>query len=155
MTPGIKSAKRAKIKYELHPYDHDPNAASYGEEAAEKLGVAPEKVFKTLVIELDGSTLAVCVIPVTNQLDLKAAAKVLGAKKAKMADKNRVQRTTGYVLGGVSPLGQKKRLTTVIHESAQAHPAIYVSAGRRGLDIELAPEDLKNLTSGSFAHIAK
>lgn len=155
MTPGIKSAKRAKINYELHAYDHDPNAASYGEEAAEKIGVAPEKVFKTLVVELNGSTLAVCVIPVTHQLDLKAAAKVLGAKKAKMADKNHVQRTTGYVLGGVSPLGQKKRLTTVIHESAQGHPTIYVSAGRRGLDIELDPEDLKNLTSGSFAPIAK
>ncbi len=155
MTPGIKSAKRAKIDYQLHPYDHDPTAASYGEEAAEKLGVAPERVFKTLVVELDGSTLAVCVVPVTHQLDLKTAAKVLGAKKAKMADKNHVQRTTGYVLGGVSPLGQKKRLKTVIHDSAQSHATIYVSAGRRGLDIELAPEDLKNLTSGSFAHIAK
>lgn len=155
MTPGIKSAKRAKINYELHTYDHDPNAASYGEEAAEKLGVAPEKVFKTLVVELDGSTLAVCVIPVINQLDLKAAAKVLGAKKAKMADKNHVQRTTGYVLGGVSPLGQKKRLKTVIHDSAQSHATIYVSAGKRGLDIELDPEDLKNLTSGRFAPVAK
>ncbi|MBI9089596.1 MAG: Cys-tRNA(Pro) deacylase [Desulfobacterium sp.] len=155
MTPGIKSAKKAKIEYTLHPYDHDPNAASYGEEAAKKLGVAPEKVFKTLVVELDGSTLAVCVIPVTNQLDLKAAAKALGAKKAKMADKNHVQRSTGYVLGGVSPLGQKKRLKTVLHDSARTHGTIYVSAGRRGLDIELDPEDLKNLTSGSFAHIAK
>lgn len=155
MTPGIKIAKKAKINYKLHEYDHDPDTASYGEEAARELGISPDRIFKTLVIELDSSALAVSVIPVSKKLDLKGVAKALGAKRARMADKDQVQRSTGYLLGGVSPLGQKKRLKTIIEASALSHATIHVSAGRRGLEIELAPEDLKNLTSGSFAHISR
>jgi len=155
MTPGIKIAKKAKINYKLHEYDHDPDTPSYGEEAARELGISPDRVFKTLVIELDSSVLAVSVIPVSKKLDLKGVAKALGAKRARIADKEQVQRSTGYLLGGVSPLGQKKRLRTIIEASALSHDTIHVSAGRRGLEIELAPEDLKNLTSGSFAQITR
>jgi Cys-tRNA(Pro)/Cys-tRNA(Cys) deacylase len=155
MTPGIKSAKKAGIKYEILTYDHDPRTTAYGEEAAEKLGLDPERVFKTLVAEVDGSTLVVCVIPVSRMLDLKMVARALKAKRAVMADKNNVQRTTGYVLGGVSPLGQKKRLKTLVDRSALDHESILVSAGRRGMDIALAPRDLAGLTAGTFVDIAK
>lgn len=151
MTPAIKAAEKAKISFQIHEYSHDPAAESYGLEAAEKLGLAPQQVFKTLVVSLDGSSLAVAILPVGHQLSMKLIAKAAGAKKAAMADKNAVMRSSGYVLGGVSPLGQKKLLPTFLHSSAESEKAIYVSAGRRGLEIELAPQDLLQLTRGKFA----
>ena len=154
MTPAINAAKKAKISIVVREYAHDPACASYGLEAAEKLGVDPERVFKTLIADL-GDELVVAVIPVETMLGLKHLAKAAGAKKAAMADKSLVERTTGYVLGGVSPLGQKKRLRTFIDVSAQSHPAIMVSGGRRGLDIELAPEDLARMTGARFAPLAQ
>lgn len=153
MTPAIELAKKKKIKHTIHEYEHDANHASFGEEASEKLGVSQSQVFKTLVIELDTKVLVVCVIPVSHTLNLKAAAKSAKAKKAMMADKQNVQRSTGYVLGGVSPLGQKKRLLTLIDESANHFDTIYVSAGKRGLEIELAPQDLQSLCGAQFAAI--
>ncbi len=155
MTPGINIAKKANIAFQVHEYPHDPDAESYGLEASDKLGLPPEQVFKTLVVSLDGKMLAVGIVPVAGMLSMKAIAKAAGAKKAEMADKAEVARSTGYVLGGVSPLGQKKRLKTVIDASAQNFPTIYVSAGRRGLEIELAPQDLCKLTGGLFADIAQ
>jgi len=155
MTPGINVAKKNKITHTIHEYEHDPASETYGGEAAQKLGVAEERVFKTLVVSLDDSSLAVGVVPVCSMLNMKSIAKALGAKKAAMADKSAVERTTGYVLGGVSPLGQKKRLPTVIDASAEQFPTMYVSAGRRGLEIELAPEDLRRLVNGSFAPISQ
>ncbi|PSL12524.1 Cys-tRNA(Pro)/Cys-tRNA(Cys) deacylase [Marinobacterium halophilum] len=154
MTPAVNVAKKAKVSHTVHEYQHDPSSASYGTEAAEKLGLAAEQVFKTLVVSLDGKTLAVGIVPVAGKLNLKQIAKAAGAKKAAMADPAEVERATGYVLGGVSPLGQKKRLATLIDDSAQAFATIHVSAGRRGLEIELAPEDLARLTGARFAPIA-
>ena len=153
MTPAINAAKKKKIAYKVHQYTHDPSHDSYGKEAAEKLGIAEERVYKTLVVQLDKGSLTVAVIPVSSMLSMKQIAKAAGAKKAAMADKEQVERATGYVLGGVSPLGQKKRLVTVIDSSAKDFPTIFVSAGRRGLDIELNPADLAALTSASFAEI--
>ena len=147
-TPAIVAAERAGIVYSVHEYSHDPKASSYGLEAADKLGVDAARVFKTLVADVDG-TLTVAVVPVAAQLDLKA----LG-KRAAMADPKLAERTTGYVAGGISPLGQRKRLPTVIDESALAFGTIHVSAGRRGLEIELAPADLLALTSGETRRIA-
>lgn len=154
MTPAINAAKKAGITFVVREYDHDPSCASYGLEAAEKLGVDPGQVFKTLVADMGGE-LIVAVIPVESMLGLKHLAKAAGAKKAAMADRTLVERTTGYVLGGVSPLGQKKRLRTFIDISAQSHEAIMVSGGRRGLDIELAPEDLARMTGARFAPLAQ
>lgn len=153
MTPAIKLAQQNNIQHTIHEYQHDANHASYGEEASEKLGVPQGQVFKTLVIQLDTRALVVCVIPVSHTLNLKAAAKAANSKKAVMADKQDVQRSTGYVLGGVSPLGQKKRLLTLIDDSANNYDTIYVSAGKRGLEIELTPQDLHNLCSARFADI--
>lgn len=127
---------------------------SYGLEAADKLGVSPAQVFKTLVVSLDGKQLAVGIVPVDCQLGLKQIAKAAGAKKAAMAAPEAVERSTGYVLGGVSPLGQKKRLPTFIDASAKAWPTLYVSAGRRGLEIELSPDDLAALSQGKFAALS-
>ncbi len=153
MTPAINCLKKAKVKYQLHHYEHDSQVSSYGEEAAAKLLVSTDRVFKTLLVNLGGKELAVAIIPVSRQLNLKAAAKAFGAKKAEMADPKAVERATGYVLGGVSPLGQKKRLRMVIDESARPQVSIYVSAGRRGLDIELSPVDLAGLIGADFANI--
>lgn len=153
MTPAIKLAQKHKIHFVIHEYEHESNHASFGEEASEKLGVPQARVFKTLVVELDTKALAVCIIPVSHTLSLKSAAKGANAKKAIMADKQDVQRSTGYVLGGVSPLGQKKRLLTLIDESANNFESIYVSAGKRGLEIELAPQDLKKLCGAKFCNI--
>ncbi len=153
MTPAITAVKRANIPYRIHEYAHDPGAASYGEEAACKLGIASARVFKTLVVEIDDKKFAVGIVPVCRQLDLKLFAQALGAKKATMADAQDAQRTTGYVLGGISPLGQKRTLATVIDASAATLPTLFVSAGRRGLEIELAPNDLCALTKGMFAVI--
>ena len=154
MTPAINAAKKAKIPYTVHEYEHDPAAPSFGVEAAEKLGVPPEMVFKTLVVDAGGK-LAVAVVPVLLKLDLKKMAKALGAKKAAMAEVKAMERTTGYVVGGVSPLGQKRALPTVIDESARDFDAMFVSAGKRGLDIELSPADLAALTRASFAPVSR
>jgi Cys-tRNA(Pro)/Cys-tRNA(Cys) deacylase len=153
MTPAILAARKAKIAHQVHEYTHDPTSESYGAEAAEKLGLAEDRVFKTLVVSVGTGELVVGVVPVSSMLNLKALAKILGAKKAAMAKPADVERVTGYVLGGVSPLGQKKRLKTIIDASARTFPTIYVSAGRRGLQIELDPEDLTRLTGGRFAEI--
>lgn len=153
MTPAINILKKKKIPHTVHQYEHQPGSDSYGMEAAAKLGVDEAQVFKTLVVSLDDSSLAVAVIPVSSMLSMKLIARARNARKAVMADKNLVQKTTGYVLGGVSPLGQKKRIPTVIDASARDFPTIFVSGGRRGLDIELAPADLATLTSATFDHI--
>ena len=155
MTPGINTAKKNNISHKVHEYSHDESSESYGLEAAEKMGVPEERVFKTLVVILDNKELAVGVIPVSSMLSMKAIARAFGAKKAAMADKSEVERSTGYVLGGVSPLGQRKRLKTVIDSSAKNHSTVYVSAGRRGLEIELSPDDLTKLTNGALAEICQ
>lgn len=152
MTPAIKIAEKHNINFQVHQYKHDKKAASYGLEAAEKLNVDALQVFKTLVVEVD-KLLVVAVLPVTEQLNLKAVASALNAKKAQMADKNDVLRSSGYVLGGVSPLGQKKLLTTLIDSSANDHEHIYVSAGKRGLEIQLAAQDLADLLSARFVDL--
>ncbi len=155
MTPGINAAKKNKIAHTIHEYSHDESSESYGLEAAEKMGVPAERVFKTLVVILDNKALAVGVIPVSSKLSMKLIAKAAAAKKASMADKSDVERSTGYVIGGVSPLGQKKRLNTIIDSSAKSYSTIYVSAGRRGLEIELNPDDLTELTNGVLAEICQ
>ena len=155
MTPGINVAKKNKISHRVHEYPHDESSESYGLEAAEKMGVPVEKVFKTLVVSLDNGELVVGVIPVSSMLSMKLIAKAAGAKKAVMAEKSDVERSTGYVLGGVSPLGQKKRLKTIIDSSARNYATVYVSAGRRGLEIELSPDDLAKITSGEIAEICQ
>lgn len=155
MTPAINVAKKNNIPHQVHEYAHDPSNESYGLEAAEKLGVPPARVFKTLVVRLDNRELAVGIVPVSSMLSMKLIARAAGAKKAAMADQAEVERTTGYVLGGVSPLGQKKRLKSFIDASANNYSTIYVSAGRRGLEIELSPEDLGKLINGIFTNICQ
>ena len=154
MTPAIKLAKKRSLDYRLHEYTHDTNATSYGLEAAEKLGVAAEQVFKTLVVQTEMTTLAVAIVPVDSTVNFKKMAKAIGCKKVQMADPKQVERSTGYVLGGVSPLGQKKRLLTIIDSSAQQQPTIYVSAGRRGLEIELSAQQLAETLDACFIDIA-
>ena len=153
MTPGIHLARKAKIVYTVHEYEHSPMSESYGLEAADKLGVPAARVFKTLVVSLENKEMAVGIVPVASMLSMKLIAKAVGAKKAGMAAAADVERSTGYVLGGVSPLGQKKRLRTIIDSSAREFPTVYVSAGRRGLEIELSPDDLQRLTQAVFAEI--
>ena len=153
-TAATKALTAAGVDFRLRPYQHDPAAPSYGREAAEALGVAPERVFKTLVAEVDG-TLAVGVVPVDRSLDLKALAAALGAKRAGMAEHAAAERATGYVLGGISPLGQRRRLRTVIDASAFDHDTVLVSGGRRGLDIEMSPADLARLTDAVVARVAR
>lgn len=153
MTPAINLIKKLGISHTLHKYKHEPGSNSYGLEAAEKLKLNPDQVFKTLVVEIDGNTLAVAIIPVTTMLNMKNIAQACGAKKAQMADPKRVEKTTGYILGGVSPLGQKKKLLTVIDSSAHDFSTIFISAGRRGLDIEIQPQDLANVTEADFSKI--
>ena len=144
----------AGIDHTVHSYEHDPAAPSYGTEAAEALGVAPERVFKTLVADVDGA-LVVGVVPVTGQLDLKALARAAGGRRAQMADPAAAERATGYVVGGISPLGQRTLLPTVVDETAILHETILVSGGKRGLDVELAPDDLVVLLGASYAAIAR
>ncbi|MEW6674046.1 MAG: Cys-tRNA(Pro) deacylase [Thermodesulfobacteriota bacterium] len=157
MTPAVKAAQRAKINYTLHEYDHDPNVGAYGLEAAEALGISHDQIFKTLVVSLSGAKepLAVGIVPVSTQLDLKSFAVAAHAKKAVMADAKDAKRATGYVLGGISPLGQRRRLPTLMDESALKHRTIYVSAGKRGLQIELAPGDLIRLCAAVTARIGR
>ncbi|MEU6949552.1 Cys-tRNA(Pro) deacylase [Streptomyces sp. NPDC046332] len=153
-TPATVALTAAGTPYTLHSYDHDPASPSYGEEAAEALGVSPDRVFKTLVADVDGE-LTVAVVPVAGQLDLKALASAVGGKRASMADPALAERTTGYVRGGISPLGQRKRLRTVLDASASTHTTICISAGRRGLEVELTPEALTTLTAALLAPIGR
>ncbi len=155
MTPAVAQAQKAKIKFTLHEYDHDPNIRAYGREAAEKLKIAPDRIFKTLVVAVGAKDLAVAVVPVAGHLDLKAFARALGVKKTAMADKASVEKATGYLTGGVSPMGQKKRLPVLIDASARELNEIWVSAGRRGLQISLSPHDLACLTRARFHSIAR
>ncbi|NNM44958.1 Cys-tRNA(Pro) deacylase [Knoellia koreensis] len=153
-TPATTALTRAGVEFGVHPYDHDPAAASYGLEAAEALGVAPAQVFKTLLVD-SGTGLAVGIVPVDRQLDLKAVAAALGWKKAAMADPAAAERSTGYVVGGISPIGQKRALPTVLDATAQGFQRVYVSGGRRGLDISLAPADLLRVTKGLLSEISR
>jgi Cys-tRNA(Pro)/Cys-tRNA(Cys) deacylase len=148
-TPATRAAKAAGITYTLHEYDHDPRAESYAGEAAEALGLDPRRVFKTLVVAV-GDDLAVAVVPATDQLDLKAV-----GKRAAMADTGRAEKVTGYVAGGISPLGQRRRLPTFVDASAGEFETVFVSAGRRGLEIELAPGDLVALTQADVRPLAR
>lgn len=153
-TQATLALARAGVEHVAHTYEHDPRAASYGLEAAQALGVDPARVLKTLLAEVDGR-LAVAVVPVSAQLDLKALARALGGSRAVMADPAVAERATGYVVGGISPLGQKKPLPTVVDAGALEHPTVLVSGGRRGFDIELSPTDLVALTRATTAPVSR
>lgn len=153
-TPATVALTAAGADYTVHAYEHDPAHPSYGDEAAEAMGVSPDRVFKTLVAEVDGE-LTVAVVPVAGTLNLKALASAVSGKRAVMADPAAAERTTGYVRGGISPLGQRKKLRTVLDDSASSHATICVSAGRRGLEVELAPGDLARLTGAVLAPIGR
>ncbi|MGN0860071.1 MAG: Cys-tRNA(Pro) deacylase [Stenotrophomonas sp.] len=155
MTPAINLLRKAGIAHQVLSYEHDPGAASYGLEAVEKLDLPAHSVFKTLLAASEKNELLVAIVPVAGQLDLKALAAAAGCKKCEMADKDAAQRATGYLLGGISPLAQKKRLRSFIDNSAQALPVIHVSAGRRGLEVSLAPQDLAGLINAGWAPIGK
>ncbi|GAA1023399.1 MULTISPECIES: Cys-tRNA(Pro) deacylase [Amycolatopsis] len=152
-TPATALLQKQKVTHTVHTYDHDPRAESFGLEAVEALGLEPGRVFKTLVADVDGK-LVVGVVPVTGQLDLKALAAAAGGKKAKMADPAAAQRATGYVLGGISPLGHRSRLPVVVDGSALNYPTMFCSGGRRGLEVELDPAELVRLTGAVVAGIA-
>jgi Cys-tRNA(Pro)/Cys-tRNA(Cys) deacylase len=153
-TPASTALAAAGIAFTLHPYEHDPAAPSYGLEAAAALGVEPERVFKTLLADTELG-IVVGVVPVTGLLDLKALASAVGAKRATMADPAVAERRTGYVVGGISPIGQKTRHITVVDETAQLFDTVFVSGGRRGLDLELKPADLLAATGATYAQLAK
>jgi Cys-tRNA(Pro)/Cys-tRNA(Cys) deacylase len=153
MTPAITLLKKKRITHQVLKYEHDASAGSYGLEAAEKLELEAGSVFKTLVVSTDKETLAVAVVPVDRKLSEKKMAKALGAKKVVMAKSTNVMASTGYVLGGVSPLGQRKQLVTVIHESAKDKAVMHVSAGKRGLEVALSPADLASITRATFLDI--
>jgi Cys-tRNA(Pro)/Cys-tRNA(Cys) deacylase len=152
-TPATALLAKQKVKFTTHSYDPDPHAGSYGEAAAAALGADPQRVYKTLVATVDGR-LAVGVVPVSSSLDLKALAAALGSKRAAMAEPADAERATGYVTGGISPFGQRSRLPIVVDRSAQEWPTVFVSGGRRGLQIEVAPADLVRLTGATVAPIA-
>jgi Cys-tRNA(Pro)/Cys-tRNA(Cys) deacylase len=153
-TPATALLTRQRVTHRLHPYQVDADTPNYGAVVAEFLGIEPQRVFKTIVTEVDGA-LTVAVVPVTGDVDLKALAAAAGGKRAAVADRDVAERTTGYVRGGISPLGQRKRLPTVIDASAETFDTIYVSAGRRGLQVELDPADLVRLTGAVVAGIAE
>ena len=157
MTPAIRAAKDAGVSVKAHAYRHEPGNTNYGLEAADALGLDPQRVFKTLLVALNGDQrrLAVAVVPVTGQLDLKAMAAACGVKRVEMADPAHAERVTGYVIGGISPLGQKRRLPTVLDATLENFATVFVSGGRRGLDIEIAPADLMRLCAASMAMIRK
>jgi Cys-tRNA(Pro)/Cys-tRNA(Cys) deacylase len=147
MTPAIRLLKKNKCDFKIHKYDHDPACTDFGEEAVTKLNLDKNRVFKTLLVELTPKELVVCVVPVSKQLSLKDVANAFKVKKAQMANKDEAQKVTGYLLGGISPLGQKKRLKTLVDESAFNYETIFVSGGKRGLDIELKAEDIVSLVN--------
>jgi len=153
-TPATTALSAASIAYTVHDYAHDARAASYGEEAAAALGIGADRVLKTLLADVDG-TLTVAVVPVSGQLDLKALARAVGGRKASMAEPRAAERSTGYVVGGISPLGQRRPHPTVVDATALDHPTVFVSAGRRGLEVELAPADLVRLTAAVVAPIGR
>ncbi|PZE67578.1 MULTISPECIES: Cys-tRNA(Pro) deacylase [unclassified Curtobacterium] len=153
-TPATLALERAGVPYTPHVYEHHESATNFGEEAAAALGLREEQVFKTLVVSVDGE-LAVAIVPVADRLDLKAIAAAVGGKKASLADPTLAERRTGYVVGGISPVGQRTRLRTVLDASAADHPTIFVSGGRRGFDVELAPADLARVTDASTATITR
>jgi Cys-tRNA(Pro)/Cys-tRNA(Cys) deacylase len=153
-TPATVALTTAGIAHTLHEYEHDPRAASFGLEAADALGLDPDQVFKTLLADLDGS-LVVAIVPVSTKLDLKALARALGGSRAAMADPRAAERATGYVTGGISPIGQKRAHRTVLDETAELYDVVYVSAGRRGLDVAIAPADLVEVTGAIVADISR
>lgn len=159
-TPATRVLDRAGVRYTLHPYQHDPAAVHFGEEAAQQLGVDPATILKTLVVDT-GSALAVAVVPVSAQLDLKAMAVTLSpmlgvsVKRVALADAQAATRSSGYVLGGISPVGQRTALPTVLDSSVEGQPLVMVSAGRRGLQVRLSPQDLRRVTDGRFAEIGR
>lgn len=155
MTPAIELLKRERIAHRVHAYDHDPGSEGYGAEAVEALGLHPAQCFKTLLAALAPAGLAVAVLPVPERLDLKALAAAAGAKKAELCEPARAERATGYVVGGISPLGQRKTLPTFLDQSALGFEAIYLSAGKRGLEISLSPNDLVRLLGAQTAPLAK
>ena len=155
MTPATKLLDKAKVAYQLHRYTHDPQAESYGTEAADKLGLEHGRVFKTLLAATETGELLVAVVPVSDKLNLMALATAAGAKKTAMADPAAARRSTGYLVGGISPLGQKKRLRTFIDASAANWPSMYISGGRRGLEIELAAADLQQQTSALLCELCR
>jgi Cys-tRNA(Pro)/Cys-tRNA(Cys) deacylase len=152
-TPALALLTRSGVPHTVHPYEHDPRSTAFGDEAASALGVEPRRLFKTLVATVDGG-LTVAVVPVAGALDLKALATAVGGKRAAMADPAAAERATGYVRGGISPLGGRRRLPTVVDSSAAAFPTVFVSAGRRGLQVELPPDDLVRLANATLAAIA-
>ena len=155
MTPAIIIATKAKIAFRLMQYEHDTTAPAYGLEAVEKLSLDPARVFKTLIFEMPQERFAVAALPVTHELDLKACARIIGVKKAWMADPAEAMRISGYPIGGISPLGHKRQLPLLIDASAQSFHTVFVSAGRRGLEIELAADDLARLTAARFTDLKR
>ena len=153
MTPAINLLKKNKCDFKIHKYEHDSDCTNFGDEAVEKLGLDANQVYKTLLVELTPKELVVCVLPVANQLSLKEVATIFGVKKAEMASKDEAQKVTGYLLGGISPLGQKKLLRTVLDESTKSFETIFISGRKRGLDIEVKPKDLEVLLKAKIGKI--